>query len=206
MILACGTLDPFSILGPLFSLAALILGFASAGCVIGNARGPARVFGALSLFCGLFILPAVPDMFINESIGLSFLLGIGPILGLCTTAVSVFGMHRAAKFPIGHCQTCGYNLTGNVSGKCTECGTVIAPLDAKLFEKAARPAQEPAQLVLGYFLGLVGTIFAAIWFLDNDDPLTCLGIFILYAAIFCAFAAWWIKTHKPKFARPAKQN
>ncbi len=25
----------------------------------------------------------------------------------------------------GHCQKCGYNLTGNVSGRCPECGTII---------------------------------------------------------------------------------
>jgi len=27
----------------------------------------------------------------------------------------------------GHWQTCGYNLTGNVSGRCPECGTVTNP-------------------------------------------------------------------------------
>ncbi len=27
--------------------------------------------------------------------------------------------------PIGHCHQCGYNLTGNVSGTCPECGTRI---------------------------------------------------------------------------------
>jgi hypothetical protein len=26
------------------------------------------------------------------------------------------------KIPPGHCQICGYNLTGNVSGRCPECG------------------------------------------------------------------------------------
>lgn len=26
------------------------------------------------------------------------------------------------RFPQGHCQRCGYNLTGNVSGRCSECG------------------------------------------------------------------------------------
>lgn len=25
----------------------------------------------------------------------------------------------------GHCPTCGYNLTGNVSGKCSECGAPV---------------------------------------------------------------------------------
>lgn len=29
----------------------------------------------------------------------------------------------------GHCRACGYNLTGNVSGKCSECGAAqIAPI------------------------------------------------------------------------------
>ena len=27
--------------------------------------------------------------------------------------------------PLGHCQQCGYNLTGNVSGVCPECGTEV---------------------------------------------------------------------------------
>lgn len=29
-------------------------------------------------------------------------------------------------FPDGHCQSCGYNLTGNESGICPECGTATA--------------------------------------------------------------------------------
>ncbi len=28
-------------------------------------------------------------------------------------------------YPKGHCQNCGYNLTGNVSGRCPECGTAV---------------------------------------------------------------------------------
>jgi hypothetical protein len=32
---------------------------------------------------------------------------------------------RMGRYPIGHCQTCGYNLTGNVSGACPECGTAV---------------------------------------------------------------------------------
>ncbi|GMU22302.1 MAG: hypothetical protein AMXMBFR13_23880 [Phycisphaerae bacterium] len=30
---------------------------------------------------------------------------------------------RRRRFPVGSCQACGYNLTGNVSGTCPECGT-----------------------------------------------------------------------------------
>ena len=35
---------------------------------------------------------------------------------------------RDRRYPAGHCQTCGYNLTGNVSGRCPECGTLVAEL------------------------------------------------------------------------------
>lgn len=29
---------------------------------------------------------------------------------------------RWSKYPPGHCWKCGYNLTGNISGRCSECG------------------------------------------------------------------------------------
>lgn len=32
---------------------------------------------------------------------------------------------RRRRIPPGHCQNCGYNLTGNVSGVCPECGEVV---------------------------------------------------------------------------------
>jgi hypothetical protein len=35
---------------------------------------------------------------------------------------------RLADGPL--CDACGYNLTGNVTGRCPECGAVIAPADA----------------------------------------------------------------------------
>jgi len=31
--------------------------------------------------------------------------------------------YRDRRHPPGHCQKCGYNLTGNESGVCPECGT-----------------------------------------------------------------------------------
>jgi hypothetical protein len=37
---------------------------------------------------------------------------------------------RRRRFAPGHCQACGYNLTGNVSGRCPECGTRTG-LDAR---------------------------------------------------------------------------
>ncbi len=31
------------------------------------------------------------------------------------------------RIPPGHCRKCGYNLTGNVSGICPECGKRVTP-------------------------------------------------------------------------------
>ena len=46
------------------------------------------------------------------------------VLLAATTALGLSG-RRAAR--AGHCQQCGYDLTGNVSGRCPECGTLIRP-------------------------------------------------------------------------------
>ncbi len=40
-----------------------------------------------------------------------------------TTAIPTFIFwRRDRRYPPGHCVDCGYNLTGNVSGRCPECG------------------------------------------------------------------------------------
>jgi hypothetical protein len=44
-----------------------------------------------------------------------------------TAAYPLYRVLRRRRAPSGHCQTCGYNLTGNVSGICPECGTPITP-------------------------------------------------------------------------------
>ena len=35
-----------------------------------------------------------------------------------------------ARIPPGNCQSCGYNLTGNESGKCPECSTPVPKREA----------------------------------------------------------------------------
>lgn len=46
------------------------------------------------------------------------ILVLTPTIGLCW---------RDRRVPAGHCPSCGYNLTGNVTGRCPECGKPIAP-------------------------------------------------------------------------------
>jgi hypothetical protein len=54
------------------------------------------------------------------------------VIPLCVVAAaSVLLFYRASHRPKpGFCDNCGYNLTGNVSGICPECGTAISPADS----------------------------------------------------------------------------
>ena len=44
---------------------------------------------------------------------------------LLTTVPTALLWYVDRRFPRGHCQRCGYNLTGNVSGACPECGEKV---------------------------------------------------------------------------------
>jgi len=41
---------------------------------------------------------------------------------MCTAPTALLFYRDRRRIPPGHCPTCGYNLTGNTSGKCPECG------------------------------------------------------------------------------------
>ena len=48
-----------------------------------------------------------------------------PLLVIALPTVYLF--YRDRRPPRGHCQGCGYDLTGNVSGVCPECGRELDP-------------------------------------------------------------------------------
>lgn len=52
-----------------------------------------------------------------------FFVGLSSVPGLLGIAFNGV-LHEGNKQP-GHCKKCGYNLTGNVSGICSECGTSV---------------------------------------------------------------------------------
>jgi hypothetical protein len=63
-------------------------------------------------------LPARASAGMGEPTFISLALGLVIMAGL---TVFLFWRERR-RYPPGHCQTCGYNLIGNVSGRCPECG------------------------------------------------------------------------------------
>ena len=45
--------------------------------------------------------------------------------GLVAVTLEIIDRRLKWPRPVGHCQQCGYNLAGNVSGRCPECGVTI---------------------------------------------------------------------------------
>ena len=52
-----------------------------------------------------------------------------PYLALLTLSLLLWRIGRPRRFRAGHCQSCGYDLTGNTSGRCPECGSSTAAMD-----------------------------------------------------------------------------
>jgi len=48
-----------------------------------------------------------------------------PLVIVASATLLMFWIDRR-RIPPGHCRRCGYDLTGNTSGICSECGTMIA--------------------------------------------------------------------------------
>jgi hypothetical protein len=47
-----------------------------------------------------------------------------PVLAVAAVTMLLWWLDRR-RIPAGHCQNCGYDLTGNVSRRCPECGTPV---------------------------------------------------------------------------------
>jgi hypothetical protein len=46
---------------------------------------------------------------------------------LIPLSIAAMWLWNKESVPPGHCQRCGYDLTGNVSGRCPECGSPTSP-------------------------------------------------------------------------------
>jgi hypothetical protein len=69
-----------------------------------------------------FYTPYAPKWYFEGSMSLYIPPLIFLVIGLVLTAA---GKYLPPRFPVGSCRHCGYNLTGNTSGICPECGTPV---------------------------------------------------------------------------------
>lgn len=75
-------------------------------------------------------IEAVTQQYLVNAQMMCLVWGVYGFIGLVvnTVLVSLAVLLRRRLYPIypsGHCQRCGYNLTGNVSGRCPECGAEV---------------------------------------------------------------------------------
>jgi hypothetical protein len=76
-------------------------------------------------FWSMFRLPYVREF--DWTIGSYYLeVPLWLVVSGASAAASVMWLFRRIV-PSGHCNQCGYDLTGNVSGTCPECGLQISP-------------------------------------------------------------------------------
>jgi hypothetical protein len=72
-------------------------------------------------------VPHVADC-MQSSVGSWWEVNVPLWLPLLVTAIPAVRMVSGRRrVPSGHCQNCGYDLTGNVSGRCPECGSERPP-------------------------------------------------------------------------------
>lgn len=89
----------------------------------------------LTLCYGLFALHAAVKIWFPHSLHSLYFNAFSQTvfdLGVTVLVIAVpswWVRLTARRHPPGHCKKCGYNLKGNVSGICSECGTPIPPDD-----------------------------------------------------------------------------
>ena len=116
-------------------------------------RAAIAVVVASAAFCILYALCVAIFLYVSPgSPGVWFIVvRLCIVLGLPIISIAVYGLltHRFGPANVecrrrrkGLCLKCGYNLTGNVSGVCPECGTKFQSSTMKIIR---RNEQEPKE-------------------------------------------------------------
>jgi len=83
----------------------------------------------LAFQCGLLAMLVVGQLWVDGHVGwwaVPTLLALG--IGLFKMTIVVDRSNtQSRRRKSGKCVSCGYDLTGNVSGVCPECGTAVEP-------------------------------------------------------------------------------
>lgn len=182
----------------------LIFGFMSACCIVVNSRAGAATFGVLSMFTGGQVLPGLHELIKTGDVLWALFLGGGPFLGVMSIALSIFGMKSGPRYPKGHCQTCSYDLTGNVTGICPECGIEIATSELACLE---RPVSAAAvlKLVTGGALLFIATPLWIRFYTEIDSTLAANLVAAMYIVTLSGFIAWCIQRPEAKPPTPSSR-
>ena len=79
----------------------------------------------LLLILWIGIVLACLTMLVVEQGGRWILYGVFALaVGLGIACFTIMALPGPKSYPIGFCSHCGYDLTGNLSGRCSECGTL----------------------------------------------------------------------------------
>lgn len=79
-------------------------------------------------FCLVMVIAdPIPTVVSTMATSFAVLAGIF-VLEMILIGLGLFGslIFAGRHYPPGHCQRCGYNLHGNKSGRCSECGKAIS--------------------------------------------------------------------------------
>ena len=79
------------------------------------------LIGAGSLFGDAILSGPVTGSTDRKWFGMAIAIA-GTLAGIIVLVYYFKTANQRRSHPPGHCLTCGYNLTGNTSGKCPECG------------------------------------------------------------------------------------
>ncbi len=91
--------------------------------VVQSSQSSKFVLPVLLLGSGLLCCVwAIYDYRQSGKIGLLFTTGIILMIYGLPRLISAIHVSRTQPYPAGHCRRCGYNLRGNTSGQCPECG------------------------------------------------------------------------------------
>ncbi|MFQ5805658.1 MAG: hypothetical protein ACE5I3_04325 [Phycisphaerae bacterium] len=93
--------------------------------------------GLLWWFDGTYNLKALLPRGERDPIRTRIAIPIWPLLAVAAT-MTVLLFRSDRRFPPGKCQNCGYDLTGNLSGRCPECGAQAEPISPQRRRFSAR--------------------------------------------------------------------
>ena len=94
-------------------------------------RSPAAATDPDAVFCRVLkwvgLAVCLPIMLSESITGVSPHYPVFEVMFVANVAATSYLWWRDDQYvPPGHCQHCGYDLTGNVSGRCPECGTPVS--------------------------------------------------------------------------------